>query len=337
MAHIYRNSDERSNSGSDSEDSLKNINIDLYILNEKNKYIDEKFINDIFKKYKIKYKIQDLYTFQRALIHTSYLIIDDKLDKQTSKRFSYIKEKEIDPINDPSLAIPLQTNSYERLEFLGDSIIRSVLSDYLFHRYKNQDEGFMTKLRTKIENGESLAKLTQILGLNEFIIISRLTEAKEGREKNVSILEDVFESFIGALFVEAGYELCKKFIIRVVEDDIDIADLLYHDNNYKDMLLRHYHQQKWTDPKYGTLTQSGPDSKREFTMFVKGNDGQILGVGSGPSKKKGEQEAAKQALIKLQVLNDGDSDSESELEYVMSGSESDSDSDDYEYAGTDSD
>lgn len=331
----HRNSDDRSSSGSDSEDSLRNIDIDLYILNEKNKYIDEKFINDIFKKYKIKYKIKNLSTFQRALIHTSYLIIDNKLDKQTRKRFSYIKEKEIEPIDDPKKALPLQTNSYERLEFLGDSVIRTVLSDYLFHRYKNQDEGFMTKLRTKIENGESLAKLTKILGLNEFVVISRLTEAKEGREKNISILEDVFESFIGALFIEAGFELCNKFIIKVVEDSIDIADLLYHDNNYKDMLLRHYHQQKWTDPKYGTLTQSGPDAKREFTMYVKGNDGQILGVGSGPSKKKGEQEAARQALIKLKVLNDGDSDSESEPEYEMS--DSDSSSDEYEYIGTESD
>jgi dsRNA-specific ribonuclease len=98
-----------------------------------------------------------------------------------------IKEKNLQPIDDPKSAIPLQKDSYERLEFLGDSIIHCILADYLFNRYEDEQEGFMTRLRTKIENGETLSELANLIGFQEYAIIARNIEQGGGREKNINI------------------------------------------------------------------------------------------------------------------------------------------------------
>lgn len=306
------------------DENMDHDKIELYILNENNKFITEKFINGIFKKYNIKYKVKNLDTFKRALTHTSYLKLNLLNDKHIKRHISYIKDNEVQPIKDKKGIIMLQDVSYERLEFLGDSIIRAVLSNYLYSRYPNEDEGYMTRLRTKLEKGESLAILAKAIGINDYIIMSKLIEIKNGRQQNVSILEDVFEAFIGALYIEAGYDLCDKFMINVIEEEVDIAELLHNEDNYKDMLLQLYHKKKWDDPKYTSLSTSGSDNKKEFTMCVKNNDNEIIGIGTGTSKKKGEQEAARRALIKLGELNEeSESESESECaEYEYSDNES---------------
>lgn len=320
--------------------------IEKHILNEKNIHITKKFINYILLKYDTNYKIKNLKMFQRAMTHTSYLKIDLENEKNAKKKYTFIKEKEIEPVSNKTNIIPLQTNSYERLEFLGDSVIRTILAEYLYKRYENEDEGFMTRLRTKIEKGESLAKLSLIVGLDKFILISRLIESKGGRNKNVSILEDVFEAFIGALFDETSFELCRTFFINLIEEEIDMAELLNNDDNYKDMLLQYYHRMKWNTPIYTMLSQNGTDNKKEFIMCVKDNNDNIIGVGSGSSKKKGQQVAAKQALIKLCFLHedsDIDSDSDESCEYNMDYDENNKNKalkysldDEYKYYGTDS-
>lgn len=305
--------------------------IEKYILNENNKFVSDKFINSILKKYGLKWKIKNLDMFRRALTHTSYLKLEHMSEKNIRRYITHIKEKEVDEIN-PKMkdkAIPLQDHSYERLEFLGDSVIRTVLSDYMFFRYTNQDEGFMTRLRTKIEKGETLALLTKAVGLNEYIIMSKLIDNKNGRNQNVSILEDVFEAFIGALYIESSFDTCKLFIVKVIEEELDIAELLHKDDNYKALLLQLYHRLKWDDPKYSSLATSGNDNKKEFTMCVRNNDQEIIGIGTGTSKKKGEQEAARRALIKLGELNeDSDSESESDVDsnYDLCSNVSDGDS-----------
>ena len=323
-----------------SKDSLElNENIENYILNESNTYINANFINSIFKKYELKYKVKNISIFQMAVVHTSYLKLNLLSEKHMKRHYAYIKDKEVDPIEDPTKAIPLQNSSYERLEFLGDSIIRAVLSDYLYNRYTNEDEGFMTRLRTKIEKGESLAKLSKAVGLNNYVLISKLIENKGGRYQNVSILEDVFEAFIGALHMEAGYDVCKKFIIKVIEREVDFAELLHNEDNYKDILLQLYHKKKWDDPKYVSLTASGSDNRKEFTMCVKDNNGTIIGIGTGVSKKKGEQEAARRALIKLgEFYEETYSESDvNEDEYEYSDDGFDVDTDEYEYSEEEND
>ena len=137
-----------------------------FILNEKNKWITADFIEKMLLKYQIKFKATNLEEFKKATIHTSYLIKSCDDFVTTKNKVSTI---ELDKIADPSKAIPLQKEAYERLEFLGDAIIHNILAIYLFTRYKDQAEGFMTRLRTKIEQGETLYLLTKVIKYTKFI------------------------------------------------------------------------------------------------------------------------------------------------------------------------
>jgi dsRNA-specific ribonuclease len=141
-------------------------------------------------------------------------------------------------------------------------------------------------------------------------------ELNGGRtETDVGILGDIFESFIGALYLDSNcnLELCKIFVTHLIETKIDIAKLLHNETNYKDMLLKYFHKMKWTDPLYETkITQD--NKKRSFVMCVKDNNGKIIGTGEGNSKKKGEQIAAHKALELFGELNEDSEQSEIEIE-----------------------
>lgn len=286
-----------------------------YVLNENNKYITSEFIEAVLKKYNIKHKVKNLELFQIAMTHSSYMERDLKQDRLSK----LIKEKDIKPIPKELMkkAIPLQKESYQRLEFLGDSTIHLILADYLFSRFPDQQEGFMTKLRTKIENGQVLSKFSKILGLNEYMLIGRNLELIGGRENNLSAIEDIFESFIGALFYDtkADYHMCYKFVITILEEIVDISTMIHVETNFKDLLLQYYHQMRWLDPEYGLVSTREDGNKKYYTMYVKGfiinksgeNEWVRVSEGTGTSKRKGEQEAAKNALIKFgQIKEDAD-------------------------------
>lgn len=287
----------------------------LFILNENNIYITKEYIEDMLRKFDIAHTVKNLNAFQVAMTHVSYLKRDSAY-YETNKISKYVCGKDMEPIKNPAAAIPLQDVSYERMEFLGDSVIHHILAEYFIHRYEKQDEGFMTRLRTKIENGQTLAGLTKVIGLNKYVLLSKHMENNGSREKNMHVLEDIFEAFMGALSLEATYEVCKNFFVKLIEQEIDFAQLLHTETNFKDILLQFFHRKKWHDPKYGVLDISGPDHKKIFTVYVKCkkapyDDGEIVGVGHGTSKKKGEQEAAKQALLHFGIINENsDSDSE---------------------------
>ena len=214
-------------------DEYDNLDPSLFILNEANILITTKYVENLLKKYGgIKHKIKNVVNFQKAVTHTSYLLKDESYYKgRTSKSKTKVL---LEPIDDPSKAIPLQEKSYERLEFLGDCVIHLILGKYLYIRYENQDEGFMTKLRTKIENSDTLAMLSSIIGLSKYILLSKYIEINNGRENNQSILEDSFEAFMGALCLAAGYDICHKFMISLLEKEVDFAQLLLEETNFKD-------------------------------------------------------------------------------------------------------
>jgi dsRNA-specific ribonuclease len=286
-----------------------------FILNEKNKYITRKFIQDLMKRYDIDYKIKNIDLFQKAMTHTSYLIRDFRYDKLVK----LVKKKEIEPIDESvrSKAIPLQEESYERLEFLGDSVIHMILADYLYNRY-NEDEGFLTKLRTKIENGQTLSSLARTLGLHEYVLVARNIEQIGGRDNNDHIFEDTFESLLGALYIDSkkDYPLCERFVISIIETHIDLAHMIHNETNYKELLLQFHHKMKWPDPNYGLVEITEKGNKKYFNMYVKGLNEAVNGHGIGTSKKRGEQMAAKNALIKFDVLND-ESDDEDHIYEVI--------------------
>jgi ribonuclease-3 len=285
---------------------FKNGDFRFHILNDKNKPINEDFLNNIFKKYGLKHKVKYLKNFQTAMIHVSYLNRTAITDK-TAKIL-----KDIPPIENPESALPLEKHSYDRLEFLGDTEIHSALTRYLFKRYKTEGEGFLTTLRTKLEKGETLSKLSIILGLNKYAVIARNIELANGREDNYKLTEDIFEAFIGALSLEVSTKKCRKFIINIIEKHVDIAELNSLNDNYKEQLMQKYHKLKWSEPKYydcSTLEQKETEPKT-YTMCVKTQTGEIAGIGNGITKTKAEQLAAKNALYALGFLKDEDENSD---------------------------
>jgi len=298
---------------------FKNGDFKLHILNEKNILITTEFIEKTLKKYGLRHKVKNLELFQTAMIHVSYMNRTNIIEK-TARLL-----KDIPPIDDPKKALPLQDTSYGRLEYLGDAVIHHAIADYLYDRYSGEDEGFLTKLRTKLEKAEALSELSKKLGFHKYAIIARNVEIAGGRLSNTHLTEDIFESFFGALSLEQSYENCRDLFIKIVETEIDIAELIYNDDNYKDRLMRYCHKIKWPEPKYfeDTNTSNGgrdkdtndPNIPRNFTMYTKNPSGKIIGIGEGSSIKKAEQEAAKSALVALGVIKENDSEDQGDDYY----------------------
>ena len=133
--------------------------------------------------------------------------------------------------------------TYERLEYLGDATFHLIITDYLYKRYDEENEGFLTRLRIRIERGDSMANLTKVLELEQHIQIY-------GISMNDHILEDVFEAFTGAFYLTFNMKYTKTFIIKSIEQHKDLSEMISHDDNYKDLLLRYFHQMKWGHPIY---------------------------------------------------------------------------------------
>lgn len=244
----------------------------------------------MFKKFKIKIVPNDIMLYQEALTHTSYI------------KNEYIN---IDPsilINNVPNTLNLFDKSNERLEFLGDTVIKCIFSEYLFKRFDTENEGFLTKLKTKIEDKESLARYAKRLGIDQYLIISKHIEENNGRNSN-KLLEDAFEAFIGALYLDLGFEICKEFLTIILETEVDYAGILYQDTNYKNQLLIFYHKNKWSNPIYVEIKSEGPINKRLFTMGVKNFNNEIITEATDISKQKAEQKCALLALIKYNQIN----------------------------------
>ena len=190
----------------------------------------------------------------------------------------------------------LQEESNERMEFLGDSVLNTTIAEYLFHRYLGESEGFLTKMRTKIVNGKMLAFLSAKVGLQKYILLSKQIEDNDGR-KNSNILEDTFEAFIAAIFLDYNsFDIAKSWIIGVVEEYLDFSELVQMNNNFKDQLLKHYQQNYSYLPKFYEMDVKMVNNAKIYTMCVKDTDDKVLGIGKGGSKKDAENDAARIAL-----------------------------------------
>jgi dsRNA-specific ribonuclease len=284
-----------------------------YILNENNQFITKKFVEQTLKQYGIDHKVKNLDNFKLAFVHVSYL----KEQQLTDKFIKLLKE--IEPIKNKAEAIPLQENSYEVLEFLGDAVIHAVIAEYLFRRYPNKDQGFLTKLRTKIEKGDTLNRFSRKLGFDKYAIISRNIELSGGRSNNVNIMEDIFEAFIGALKLETNYETCQQFIINFIDSEIDFADLINNEDNYKELLMQYYHKNGYkTTPTYVLINTIDEKPRKLFEMIAKSPEGKEIGRGISTSKVQAAQNAAKLGLIKLGCISTKSNDtSESDDEYYI--------------------
>ena len=178
--------------------------------------------------------------------------------------------------------------SFETLEFIGDSVLGFVITKYLFDRYENKQEGFLTKARTKLVRGETLAHIANHLNLNQYVIMDE-KGMRNSWNNNTKILEDVFEALIGAIYMDIGLIHAKEFILRIYQDpEIINMNMIMIDDNYKDHLMRYCQTHGHPLPDYRVISHDNG----VFYVDVYVNN-VILGRGFAKNKKQAEQNAAK--------------------------------------------
>jgi len=182
---------------------------------------------------------------------------------------------------------------YERLEFLGDAVVGLVMSDLLLCRYREEDEGRLSKFRSTLVNAGSFAQQARRLNLDRYLRLGRGEEKSGGRGKS-SILADAFESLMGAIFVDGGYDAARAVLEREFAEAIDLVSAIECPDP-KTELQEIYQRSHRLTPTYRLVETTGPDHARMFCVEVLAGD-QVLGRGEGSSKRSAEQEAARQAL-----------------------------------------
>lgn len=187
--------------------------------------------------------------------------------------------------------------SNERLEFLGDSIVSFVVSEYLFKQYSQFNEGILTNLRSLLVNTKSLASIAKELNFGKFLRLSRGEEESMGRQ-NQSLLADCFEAYIGALFLDQGMEGAKLFLSETLLCRADEFAKQKALKDPKSLLQEQVQAKKLSSPTYKVLEETGPAHARTFTIgvYVENN---MLGKGNGKSKQEAEENAAEKALEKM--------------------------------------
>lgn len=266
------------------------VEIENLPFNNKNILLSVKDLGELFDKCGLSgVSFNNINLYRTAFVHKSYC---------TMKNLDFVKSN----INCPSDCLPLQDMSYERLEYLGDSILGMIVANYLYNRYPDQNEGFLSKIRTKIVNGKMLGYLSAKIGFPRFAIISRQVDEAGGRE-NYKIMEDIFEAFLGSLFQDyeedgtaRGYIMVERCIIYIIENYIDLSELIRIKNNYKDMLVSYMSNNLQDSPRFYELGITSKNNVRIFTYCVKDRNNTILATSTGMTKKEAENNVAKEAL-----------------------------------------
>jgi len=181
-------------------------------------------------------------------------------------------------------------DSYERLEYLGDAILGMLVAEYLFAQYPFEEEGFLTVIRSKIVNRESLSGLARKIGLKE------LVQFNQGTRSHKSVYGDCMEALIGAVYLDHGFHVCRKFVIeKLIKPHYDLEELISTTTNYKSKLLE-WSQKSNRDLRFEIVNEED----RKFTAQVFLND-EPKAKGFGFSKKKAEQDAARKTVEELNL------------------------------------
>ncbi|GAB2319103.1 ribonuclease III [Alkalibacterium sp. s-m-22] len=194
-----------------------------------------------------------------------------------------------------------QIRNLERLEFLGDAVLEVTVSEYLYHKYPNHPEGQLTRMRASIVRAESLAKLAKEYNLHQFVRLGKGEEQMNGRTRP-SLLCDVFEAFIGAVFVDQGMDVVKDILKAILFPKID-SGAFSHGMDHKTALQELLQRNGVVTIEYTVVDKRGPDHQKEFVVEVN-VEGDLFGKGVGRSKKAAEQAAAKVALDMLEESNE---------------------------------
>jgi ribonuclease-3 len=190
-----------------------------------------------------------------------------------------------------------EIDNNERLEFLGDSVLGIVVSDFLFRLLPDRPEGDLAKIKSHVVSEDTLAEIALSLGLDSIVHVGKGEELSGGRTKK-ALLSDSMEALIGAWYLDAGYDKAAKFILRYLKGPIDTVLANRHRKDYKTLLQEIVQKRFHSYPKYILEKKTGPDHQRTFWMnvVVQGNS---YGPGKGGNKKAAEQEAAKMAYEAL--------------------------------------
>ncbi len=209
------------------------------------------------------YKFKDKGLLKKALTHTSY-------------------------------AYENKVESNEKLEFLGDSILEFITSEYIYNTYTNLKEGEMTKVRATVVCGENLCKVAKSHNISEFLYLGK-SEIISGGKNRTAILEDSVEAIIAAIYLDGGIEQVKKFIVDNLKEEIEEATKHVGIKDYKTVLQERLQENGDVKIEYEIIKETGPDHDKSFVAQVKLN-GKILAQGEGKSKKQAQMQAAKKAL-----------------------------------------
>jgi dsRNA-specific ribonuclease len=239
--------------------------------NERNKELTYDSLQCILNKYNVYYNVQNFDIFKRAFVHKSY-VRPSKLNEDMTLAAK------------PPSCIDLSSHSNERLEFLGDGILENVTKFYLYKRFPEQDEGFMTEKKIALVKNDHIGCLAYKMGLNDYYLMSKNAEEKKTRF-NYKKLGCLFEAFLGALFLDAnnmilsdnngylnnyfgcgvGFQVCQIFIESIFEQLVDWNELLENDNNYKNIFQVMIQKEFKTTPEYYVLNI---DEEQKYTMGV---------------------------------------------------------------------
>lgn len=212
-----------------------------------------------------------------------YIFKNKDLLKQALTHTSYANENN------------LQSN--EKLEFLGDSILEFISSEFIYEKYPNLKEGEMTKVRATVVCGQNLTEVAKLHGFSDFLKLGK-SEIICGGKNSSAILEDSVEAVIAAIYLDGGLEPAKEFIIKNLEKEIDKATKHVGIKDYKTVLQEKLQENGEVKIEYEIIKEYGPDHNKSFEAEVK-CEGKILATGRGKSKKEAQMQAAKKAIEEM--------------------------------------
>jgi len=188
--------------------------------------------------------------------------------------------------------------SNERLEFLGDAILGMVISEYLFKKFPDYAEGKLTKIKSVVVSSATLAKIGIEMDLKRHISVGKGLTTGSSLPK--SLIANVFEAIIAAIYIDGGLKAVYDFIVKQLNKEIDIVCNNKHEKNYKSILQHFCQKQQGNIPKYKIIKQSGPDHKKTFEVITTINNVEYC-TGQGENRKNAEQVAARKTLESLAV------------------------------------
>ena len=241
--------------------------------NKNNVPLTTNWVENLLKRYGIFQNINNLELYQQSMVHTSYTI-------------PYIKEvcvrDNVEIVENPDGCMLLFPVSYERLEFLGDTLLDAVIGSYLFKRFPSGDEAFLSVMKKKLISRWVVGDLAKVCGLPEYMVISKTLDDKQNAREDIKKCCDLLEAFLGALYMDFGrYDYVEQFIINLMEHPntlFDMTSYITDGDNFKTQLRNYVRRVEHCDVRYVIEELNGKNDEEENSIFVE--------IGSNESKAK---------------------------------------------------